>query len=421
MRIAVYYVYMGDGQRGGVIPDIPLGSTFDFYYFTNNKALYDQLQTHPKFKARWVDVETKTPSEANLECKRLKALPHTDPELNSYPFTLYLDTKLSFNETQWGVNLTEELVLQNMKDCAHMALFEHPHNSDVRQDYKEAMGQLRYAQEANKIDRFMHTTHVGPVDKYFQTGYIFRANTPTTKEMNELSFSYIQQCGAMCQISFNYVYERYQAYIKSANRKIRDMFRKSGSSIYIPEKFCNGTDHVETPVRYFPNFITPEWCDRLVDLCESKGLSAGTTFGGASTVRQSDINWLAESEDTVLFDRVMDSAHKTNMWEYEIWGFSDAAQYTVYDSSKHDNAHYSSHKDTGPGHHHRKLSFVILLSDPNEFEGGQLQVEHEPGTVNFASKGSAVIFPSINHHSVSRVTKGVRRSLVFWIAGPKLR
>ena len=66
----------------------------------------------------------------------------------------------------------------------------------------------------------------------------------------------------------------------------------------------------------------------------------------------------------------------------------------------------------------RKLSMSCLLTDPSEFEGGNLQVQTSdtPYDVKL-EKGDIVIFPSYVLHRVSPVTKGVRHSLVAWANG----
>jgi PKHD-type hydroxylase len=195
-------------------------------------------------------------------------------------------------------------------------------------------------------------------------------------------------------------------------------YKMTTGNLYIPEKDYTGTDHVETPSIFFDKFISDDWCDKLVAMNDRKLTSTGGTFGAVDNVRKSEIAWMREDEDRPLFDRVMDSALKSNWWGYDTYGFSDGAQYTIYDANKQDGPHYDWHKDTGPGYHHRKMSFVILLTDG--FEGGELEVSHRDGNV-LKNKGSAVLFPSINYHRVKPVTRGVRKSLVFWIAGPKLR
>jgi PKHD-type hydroxylase len=66
----------------------------------------------------------------------------------------------------------------------------------------------------------------------------------------------------------------------------------------------------------------------------------------------------------------------------------------------------------------RKLSFVLQLSDPKNYKGGELQI-HLGETPNVMKKeqGTVVAFPSPTLHEVTPITKGKRYSLVGWITG----
>lgn len=93
------------------------------------------------------------------------------------------------------------------------------------------------------------------------------------------------------------------------------------------------------------------------------------------------------------------------------------AQYTEYDESY--KGHYDWHIDVGPEHPTRKLTIVIQLSDPIEYEGGELQLHTGgPFRVCDKTKGTIIIFPSFLLHRVTPVTKGIRRTLVLWVSGP---
>lgn len=83
-----------------------------------------------------------------------------------------------------------------------------------------------------------------------------------------------------------------------------------------------------------------------------------------------------------------------------------------------ENGKYIKHVD-GPINSSRKLSFSILLSDPSEYEGGDLIIYDaaEPIVIP-KKKGSMTLFPSNALHEVTPVTKGVRRSIVSWMHGP---
>ena len=71
----------------------------------------------------------------------------------------------------------------------------------------------------------------------------------------------------------------------------------------------------------------------------------------------------------------------------------------------------------------RKLSMSIHLTDPKEYEGGELNLinySNYPITAN-NDLGSTIIFDSKLPHKVWPVTWGTRIALVGWANGPKLR
>ena len=69
----------------------------------------------------------------------------------------------------------------------------------------------------------------------------------------------------------------------------------------------------------------------------------------------------------------------------------------------------------------RKLSFVVQLSNHDDYEGGNLQLLDEAGRSYFAprKRGTVILFDSRTQHRVLKVTKGVRKSLVGWTVGPR--
>mgnify|MGYP002507782085 FL=1 len=69
----------------------------------------------------------------------------------------------------------------------------------------------------------------------------------------------------------------------------------------------------------------------------------------------------------------------------------------------------------------RKLSFVVQLSDPDDYEGGNLQLLAEDGKSYFAprKRGTVIVFDSRTQHRVLKVTKGTRKSLVGWCVGKR--
>ena len=69
----------------------------------------------------------------------------------------------------------------------------------------------------------------------------------------------------------------------------------------------------------------------------------------------------------------------------------------------------------------RKLSFVLQLSNPDDYEGGNLQLLDESGKSYFAprKRGTVILFDSRTQHRVLPVKSGLRKSIVGWTVGPR--
>ena len=64
---------------------------------------------------------------------------------------------------------------------------------------------------------------------------------------------------------------------------------------------------------------------------------------------------------------------------------------------------------------------TILLSDPSEFVGGDLEFMTKGNKPPQLLQGQAIFFNSLIRHRVAKVKKGIRRSLVMWFGGPSFK
>ncbi|WDF53915.1 Fe2+-dependent dioxygenase [Mucilaginibacter sp. KACC 22063] len=62
------------------------------------------------------------------------------------------------------------------------------------------------------------------------------------------------------------------------------------------------------------------------------------------------------------------------------------------------------------------LSMTIFLTDPAEYEGGELEIESDSGLQKFKlPKGHAIIYPTTKLHRVAPVTQGLRLVAISWL------
>ncbi len=141
-------------------------------------------------------------------------------------------------------------------------------------------------------------------------------------------------------------------------------------------------------------------------------------------IRRSQVSWLQKNQDNAwVFEKLAHIASSLNAqyYRFDLTGFGEALQLTNYDQSEH--GMYGWHQDYGgklsPS---RKLSLVLQLTDPSQYEGGNLQVltSGQPQNVR-KQRGLVAAFPSYVLHQVTPVTNGSRQSLVAWISGPPFK
>lgn len=176
---------------------------------------------------------------------------------------------------------------------------------------------------------------------------------------------------------------------------------------------------------YFEQGFSPEEVVKLREICEKYPKEKGATGGDSENIsdyRISEISWIPDATETSwIYEKIANFTKIANkeMWNFDIWDFQDQLQYTTYYG---DGGHYDWHMDLGPGISNRKISCVVQLSDPNEYEGGDLQINPGGNILVIPKKlGLVCLFPSFLLHRVTPLNGGVRKSLVTWLCGSNFR
>ena len=170
------------------------------------------------------------------------------------------------------------------------------------------------------------------------------------------------------------------------------------------------------------HIFTPKLCQEIIDLGKTLPQEKATVFEDKSPdhdpARKSIVRWLPFDKMQPMYDEINTFIQKTNR---NCFGFGDIqireqAQITEYTKGGYYNWHTDSNIDMSSEPPVRKLSMTLLLNDPSEFEGGELQIAGTKNT-KLMKQGHATIFASFLQHTVTPVTRGVRRSLVMWFGG----
>jgi PKHD-type hydroxylase len=180
-----------------------------------------------------------------------------------------------------------------------------------------------------------------------------------------------------------------------------------------------------TTFAWWENGFTDEEIDAICTMGERVPSQPAIIGQGVrdENIRGSTISWL--DNEGWLADRLQHIARQLNgkFFGLDLWGFGELFQYTTYKYIKKSKQHYDWHMDNGPNDNvPRKLSMVLQLSHPSEYEGGDLELM--TGNIPHVckkQKGLLYAFPSYILHRVTPITNGTRRTLVVWISGPRFK
>ena len=184
---------------------------------------------------------------------------------------------------------------------------------------------------------------------------------------------------------------------------------------------------------YFNSYINKETCNKIItDALQITPQDAVVGINGINTqvntqIRKSKVRFINSNDwkFNYLFDALWKTAIQANNDFFNIHITKlDFVQFAEYDASY--EGEYKEHHDVfwnnQDPYYHRKLSCVIQLSDPNTYEGGDLELTESTALdKECRNQGTIVYFPSMMRHRANRVTKGVRYSIAAWFEGPKWR
>ena len=166
--------------------------------------------------------------------------------------------------------------------------------------------------------------------------------------------------------------------------------------------------------------LSPDECRRVVELGERLPRTDGRVELGADSYRVSHIAWIEPqpAHHWLYHKLALLFAQANRHYGFELTGFVDALQYTVYGPEQHFEWHLDLGLDQTSA---RKLSMTIQLTEPHEYAGGDLEFVNLDAGDQGRQLGAATFFPSYLAHRVTPVKSGVRRSLVAWGYGPAFK
>ena len=190
----------------------------------------------------------------------------------------------------------------------------------------------------------------------------------------------------------------------------------------------------------FRGVVKPDVCEQIIKDCKQNILNEALVSNDGETssrddpsIRKTSIYFITDKDDAVnkLAWHFLREANKLQ-FNYDLKYFLPI-QFAEYKNG----GFYDWHQDCSgisPSNEIRKLSLTLVLSDPDTFEGGELQfysgdrpmedmgeITGEQITNDIKAQGSVICFDSRDWHRVLPVTKGVRHSIVCWTVGPNFK
>ena len=179
--------------------------------------------------------------------------------------------------------------------------------------------------------------------------------------------------------------------------------------------------------------LTPEQCNELIRIGKKEPSSSATIIGNISQeerdkkYRKTKISWIPFNKAQNTYKTIENWLERINVnyFDFDSPQLFEPGQYTEYLEGGFYDWHIDTFLKTSDMPPVRKISMTILLNDPKEFEGGELEIFNGFNLFNDTNKeggfklkqGQAIFFASFLLHRVKPIIKGNRKSLVMWFSG----
>ena len=176
--------------------------------------------------------------------------------------------------------------------------------------------------------------------------------------------------------------------------------------------------------------LTPQQCHELIHIGQSEP-KINATIGTTDKItkldesyRKSIISWIPSVKVLPIYQVIQQwmEISNSNCFGFDTVQLSEGGQYAEYSKGGFYNWHMDIDTKMTLMPVVRKISMTLLLNDPKDYEGGDLEIfcgeKLDSENNKFKLKqGYAVFFASFLLHRVTPVTKGNRKALVMWFGG----
>ena len=196
----------------------------------------------------------------------------------------------------------------------------------------------------------------------------------------------------------------------------------SGVPLFILNDFLYGMKPTRI-MKFLPchisseQMLSEEVCKDLIEQYDSKAKRAGISSQGVrnASIRKTSAIGI-NIEDSIELNDCITECYLTNN---KYWGYETLGRIEIKFLKYNIGGHYDWHIDIGSDrHNNRKLAFVIPLSKPEEYEGGELIIKTSSRDSSIPlEQGKIILFPAFLLHKVTPVTHGKRYVIAGWLNG----
>ena len=162
--------------------------------------------------------------------------------------------------------------------------------------------------------------------------------------------------------------------------------------------------------------VSNEYCNWILTNFTSK--FSPFDFSEAKDIKQYSKVGFIEDRSLSTFMAAKLKECNSEMFSFKISQFSECIEYREFDETYKNTEDWMM--DVQGKNIQRKLSGIMFLSDPSEYEGGELWMISSTGThmINKKRKGDIIVFPSYLMYRISEIKKGTLKIIACWAEGP---
>jgi predicted O-methyltransferase YrrM len=217
-KLAYYTCFFGSQNNYSfLIPPVP-SKEYDCYYFTNNKDIYDKLQSTNFISIFIDDIPIYDDhNKDTMSSKKYRCNPFDIDSLNKYDYLCWFDNKLKVYDEQ-----IENMIYELDKSDKSIIFTRHPYfekYNSIWDEFNLSMNVEKYKNEEINYVNYINKMIKNGYNQYYKDGFLcgginIRKNNEISKKFGLEWFNNILECGIQDQLTLFFISQNYIEHIK---------------------------------------------------------------------------------------------------------------------------------------------------------------------------------------------------------------